>query len=145
MAQTASDLMRRDFVSTHPSESLLEAERIMRLARIRHLPVLDAGNLVGVISHRDVLESAIPSIDARPTQEKLEHLRSVTVETVMSHDPVTVGAAVSLTDAAILMLRHKIGCLPVVDPNGGSHVVGLLTESDLVRAAYVPDYTGASD
>jgi CBS domain-containing membrane protein len=144
--KTVGDLMRKDFVSIQPTDSLLDAERIMRLARIRHLPVLDGSNLVGVLTHRDVLENAIAAIDDTHPEEKLEHLRGVPVEQVMAREPVTATTDLPLADAAVRMLRHKIGCLPVVEPSeGAARAIGLVTESDLVRAAYVPNFADGSD
>ena len=54
--------MREEVITVHPDESLLDADKIMRLARIRHLPVVRDGILVGVVSHRDVLESSSDTI-----------------------------------------------------------------------------------
>ena len=55
--------MRTNFVSAAPDDSLLEADRIMRLARIRHLPVVEKGLLVGLLSHRDVLAASISRLE----------------------------------------------------------------------------------
>ena len=55
--------MRTNFVSAAPDDSLLEADRIMRLARIRHLPVVEKGVLVGLLSHRDVLAASIARLE----------------------------------------------------------------------------------
>jgi CBS domain-containing membrane protein len=132
--------MRRDFVSLGPGDSLLEAERIMRLARIRHLPIVDSDRLVGVLSHRDLLEGAISSAQDVPVDARIEHLRDTNVEQVMRREPWTVEVKTSLREAAVRMLSLKIGCLPVVETrDDGPVMVGLITESDLLRAAYVPE------
>jgi len=139
-------LMRRNFVSIGPAESLLDADRIMRLARIRHLPVVEAGRLVGVLSHRDVVDASLSRLDRCEPSERADHLRRNAVAEVMQRNPYTANEGTTLGDAALRMLRLKIGCLPVVrsGPNG-EELVGLITESDLLRAAYVPDFAGASD
>lgn len=121
---TVDSLMRRNFTSVDSMESLLQADWLMRLARIRHLPVVDAGRVVGVLSHRDVLEASTST-------------RAVTVADVMRPEPCTVEAKTTLAEAARRMLRLRIGCLPVVRPGrDGEELIGLLTESDLLRAAY---------
>jgi len=138
--------MRRHYVSVRPDESLLEADRIMRLARIRHLPVVDAGRLVGVLSHRDVLEAGIPPLRGGPSDDRTNHLRGIAIADVMRTNPYTAEIATTLCDAARRMLRLKIGCLPVVRRGReGEELVGLITESDLLRAAYAPDFDEASD
>ena len=143
---TVARLMRKHFVSVAPAESLLDADRIMRLARIRHLPVIEAGRLVGVLSHRDVLDASIARLERREGGERADHLRGITIAEVMQRDPYTALESTTLGDAARRMLRLKIGCLPVVrSGDKGEQVIGLITESDLLRAAYAPDFEDASD
>lgn len=139
-------LMRANFISAAPEDSLLEADRIMRLARIRHLPVVKKGVLVGLISHRDVLSASIAKLEKCEPTARLDHLRSISIGEVMQREVETALETTTLASAARRMLRLKIGCLPVVraGPDGPS-LVGLVTESDLLRAAYAPDFYGASD
>ncbi len=144
--RTVATLMRSNFVSAAPDDSLLEADRIMRLARIRHLPVVEKGVLVGLLSHRDVLAASLSGLEHCEPSERLDHLRRVPISQVMQRDLSTGTEATTLADAARRMLGLKIGCLPVVRPGpGGPRLVGILTESDLLRAAYASDFTGASD
>ncbi len=129
-----------------PEDTLLEAERILRIARIRHLPIVDGGILVGILSHRDVLEASLPCKESEWWRRNVDHLRKLTVGEVMRIEPWTAKPAASLQEAAERMLRFKIGCLPVVERGkSGPRIVGLLTESDLLRAAYTPAFQGASD
>ena len=144
---TVATLMRTNFVAAGPEDSLLEADRIMRLARIRHLPVVDKGVLVGLLSHRDVLAASISRLERCDPAERLNHLRGIPIRSVMTRE-LTVGTEeTALADAARRMLRLKIGCLPIVRAaaDGQLQLVGILTESDLLRAAYAPDFAGASD
>ena len=139
MAETTGlvgEVMRRDFVSLAPGDSMLEAERIMRLGRIRHLPIIESSRLVGVLSHRDLMEGSLASVRDVSTEDRIAHLRSTPIECVMRRDPWTVESDTPLREAAMRMLNLKIGCLPVVEPAGT--VVGLITESDLLLAAYQP-------
>ncbi len=138
--------MRTNYVSVAPEESLLEADRIMRLARIRHLPVVDSGRLVGVLSHRDVLDASIARLETCDGVERVEHLRRIPISAVMQREPYTATENLTLGDAARRMLRLKIGCLPVVRAGrNGDEMIGLVTESDLLRAAYAPEFEDASD
>jgi CBS domain-containing membrane protein len=138
--------MRTQFISMTPEDNLLEADRIMRLARIRHLPIARKGILVGLVSHRDILAASISKLEEREPAERLEHLRGITVGQLMQRDPITASAETTLAEAARRMLRLKIGCLPVVRSSlDGPELVGIVTESDLLRAAYAPDFNEASD
>jgi CBS domain-containing membrane protein len=144
--RTVSGLMRANFISVGPDDTLLEADRIMRLARIRHLPVVRNGTLVALLSHRDVLSASISELEKCDPAERLNHLRKIPVSAVMRGSLYTATEETTLADAARRMLRAKIGCLPVVRPGtDGPLLLGLITESDLLRAAYVPDFDGASD
>jgi CBS domain-containing protein len=130
---TVDSLMQRNFTSVTSAASLVQADGLMRLARMRHLPVVDSGRLVGVLSHRDVLEASDPT-------------RALTVDEVMHAEPCTVQVKMTLGDAARRMLRFRVGCLPVVQSgHGGNEMIGLLTERDLLRAAYAPDADDGSD
>jgi CBS domain-containing membrane protein len=143
---TVSQLMRTNFVSVRSDESLLDADRIMRLARIRHLPVVEAGRLVGVLSHRDVLDASIARLEKSDGVERAQHLRAISIAEVMHRDPYTATEGTTLGDAARRMLRLKVGCLPVIRRGrSGQELVGLVTESDLLRAAYAPEFDEASD
>ncbi len=141
-----ASLVRRRFISVAPEETLLDADRVMRLARIRHLPVVRKGILVGLLSHRDVLAASIAKLEQIGPGERLEHLRRIPIAEVMQTRLDTATEATSLAEAARRILSLKIGCLPVVRAGSdGPVLVGLVTESDLLRAAYAPDFDGASD
>ena len=143
---TVGRLMRTQFICMSPEDNLLEADRIMRLARVRHLPVARKGILVGVLSHRDILAASIAKLEERDPAERLEHLRGISISQLMQKQPYTATAETTLVEAAQRMLRLKIGCLPVVRASlDGPELIGLVTESDLLRAAYAPDFNDASD
>jgi len=104
-----------------PGDSVAKALREMELSAIRHLPVVDKGAVVGLVTQRDLL--AHRGSDS----EK--------IRTLMHTDVVTVGPETAAYQAAYLILRHSIGSVPVVDDHGA--LVGIVTDTDFVRAAYV--------
>ena len=133
--------MRSVFIHAEVDETLLQVAGIMQLARIRHLPVLDNGLLVGIVSHRDLLEYAQPPLEANDAAGRRAHLARISVASVMRSSVHGVSPDTTLAEAAEEMLRYKIGCLPVVVPaDGGQRMVGLITESDLLAAAYLPRF-----
>lgn len=131
-------IMRREFASLHAEDRLDLAEQVMKVGRVRHLPVLDQdGHVVGIVSSRDLLEASLSSVLDVDPASRHGFLRSVTVAEVMRHDVETVEESTSLLGAASRMVRHKIGCLPIVRADGV--MTGLVTETDLLIAAYLPE------
>lgn len=137
-ARPVSEIMRREFATLRESDRLDLADQVMKVGRVRHLPVLaEDGRLVGIVSSRDLLEASLTSVlDFDPTSRR-GFLHSVAVSEVMRRDVETVEERTPLLGAASRMIRHKIGCLPVVRPDGV--MIGLVTETDLLIAAYLPD------
>jgi CBS domain-containing protein len=135
--QPVENVMTRDYVSVEPGERLDFVDDVMQLGRIRHMPVLEGGKLVGIVSQRDLLAASLSRALDFDAQQRRSFMRSVEVSEVMSRNPITIAPGASLRDAARVLLRHRIGCLPVVDEAGT--VVGLLTETDLLRGVYADD------
>jgi acetoin utilization protein AcuB len=106
------------------------ADGLMCMGRIRHLPVLDGGRVVGVVSQRDLFRSALAAALGLGSQAQTKLLKTLRVKEVMSEPPVTIGAGAAVAEAARLMLERKIGCLPVTADGA---LVGIVTESDLLR------------
>jgi len=131
-----SDIMRRDFVSLEQDDKLDFADQVMRLGRIRHLPVVSAGRLVGIVSNRDLLSASLSRVLDHASRQQSSFLRMIDVKEVMTRDVKTVTPETLLSEAARLMLRHKVGCLVVAGSDG--EAVGLVTETDLIREAYLP-------
>ncbi len=118
------DIMRSPAVAIAPETTLEDAYRTMREKGFRHLPVLESGRLVGVITDRD-LRLATSSLAPSPFPPGSR------VEEVMSRAPLTADRLDPVEDAARTMRERKIGCLPVV-ANGT--LVGIITGLDLLDA-----------
>jgi CBS domain-containing protein len=129
------DVMRREFVSLRIGDRLDLAEDIMSLGRVRHMPVMEEGRLVGIVSQRDLLAHSLSkALDFAP-QDRRTFLKSVDVSEAMTRNVITIEASASLEEAARLMIRHRVGCLPVLAEGG--EPIGIVTETDLIRAAYL--------
>jgi len=135
--EPVSTVMRTEFASVASKERLDLADDVMKLGRIRHLPVVDGRRLVGVVSQRDLLAAGLSRALDFGGDQRRSFMRSVEVAEVMAARPITVQPGTTLREAALLMVQHQIGCLPVVDEAGGA--VGLVTETDLLRAIYEID------
>lgn len=133
---TVAELMRRNFISLAPEDSLLDAFQLMRLARLRLLPVVRQGVLVGVLGYRDLNQAMLRELLGNPAPA----LEALLVENVMDAPTVTIAPEARLMDAATSLCRSSQGCLPVVEPGQrGPRLLGLVTESDLLRVAFGPD------
>ena len=131
-------IMRRDFVIADPDESLEGARQTMRMAGLRHLLVIHGDRLVGILSYRDLLERLLT---AQETDGNPPAGSAARVGDLMTRSPSFVTPGTPLSDAADRVCRHGFGCLPVLeDPVGGpaetGRLVGIVTERDLLRAAY---------
>ncbi|MGH8056628.1 MAG: CBS domain-containing protein [Candidatus Entotheonellia bacterium] len=125
------DRMRRSVMTITPGESLNMAQERMRRHGIRHLPVVQNGRLVGIVTDRDVRQTWASPAAALSTHELLYLLDKVTVGEIMTHKLITVTPDTPLIQAAQLLHTHKIGGLPVVE---GEALVGIITETDLLQA-----------
>jgi CBS domain-containing protein len=136
-ARPVSEIMRREFASLREDDRLDLADQVMKVGRVRHLPVLsDDGHVVGIVSSRDLLEASLTSVLDFDPASRRGFLRSVAVSEVMRRDVETVEESTPLLGAARRMIQHKIGCLPIVRTDGV--MIGLVTETDLLAAAYLP-------
>jgi CBS domain-containing membrane protein len=118
-----SSVMSSPVISVEPDHSLSFAAGIMNLKRVRHLPVCDAGQLVGLVSQRDVM--AAQAAELATPQEM-----SVPVARIMKTDVWTVSPETPVLEAALIMVDHRYGCLPVLHEG---RLVGIVTAIDLMR------------
>lgn len=121
--------MQEKVVTISAGDRLSTVEDIMTLGRVRHIPVVRGGRLVGVVSERDLLRVSLSHL-AQSSHENRAFLDVVDISRVMSSPPITVSPDACAEEAALIMADEKIGCLPVVR---GSELVGLVTETDLLR------------
>ncbi len=128
-----ADLMTRELVTLEETDDLGLAEALVDLVRVRHLPVVHGGRLVGLVTHRDLLRALAEGKNRR-----------VTAADVMRREVRTVTPHTPLREAGEAMLDYKIGCLPVVEDG---KLVGIVTEADLVKFALevITDFDTAAD
>ena len=131
-----SEIMQREVATLREQDHLTVADDVMRLGQVRHMPVLAGERLVGIVSNRDLLAASLTSALEFGARERRAFLRSVEVREVMTKDVVSVGPDMTIAKAARILIERRIGCLPVVK---GEELVGIVTETDLLRAAYLDD------
>ncbi len=122
--------MTRDPIRVAPADTLADALRLTREHRIRHLPVVEGGELVGIVSDRDI-RLAMPSPLTVADDDRAAFLQRTPVSAIMTREVISAGPLDTVEDAAKLFRRHRVGSLPVVDAAGG--LLGILTETDILH------------
>jgi CBS domain-containing membrane protein len=141
IAQFVRDLMTADIVTLGRNDKLLVADDVMRLGRIRHLPIVDEdGRLAGILSQRDLFHSGLIRALGYGSHAQRRALDMVDVKEAMRTEVVTTTPDTPLRDAARTMQERKIGCLVVMQ---GEQIAGILTESDFVKC--VAETAGGAD
>ncbi|HEU4429398.1 MAG TPA: CBS domain-containing protein [Myxococcota bacterium] len=130
MADRVRDIMETKLVTISANERLSTVDDIMTLGRVRHIPVVQAGRLVGVVSQRDLLRASLSAFSEHRDAERRAFLSVVEIARVMSTPPIVVSPEATIEQAAAIMASKRIGCLPVL---ADDELVGMITETDILR------------
>lgn len=132
--------MTTDVVSVGPDTSLLKVGKLMKDHHIRRIPVVDDnGQVVGIISDRDVRDASPSKATTLDMYEMHYLLAELKAKNIMTAKPITVKPTDTVEQAALIMLDNKVGGMPVVDDNG--KLVGIISDHDVFKA--LVDITGA--
>ncbi len=124
------EIMATDIESVDRNDNLRTVEDRMATKQLRHLPVLEQGEVVGMVTQRDLFKAAMSSAMGYGAKAQQAYLQSVRVKEIMTYPVVTIAPDTSVAAAAEMIITKGIGCLPVVD---GTTLVGLITKTDLLR------------
>lgn len=125
------DFMTRKVVYISPDTTIAHAAEIMRDQKLHRLPVIENDKLVGLVTEGTIAEASPSKATSLSIYEMNYLLNKTKVKDVMIHDVVTISQYASLEDATYLMLKNKIGILPVVD---NEQVYGIITDRDIFKA-----------
>jgi CBS domain-containing protein len=129
LRDSVRDIMQTKIVTISVTERLSTVEDIMTLGRVRHIPVVHGGKLVGVLSQRDLLRASLSELGSFGNEARRAFLHAIEIDRVMSAPPITIEPDAAVQLAAHVMADQKIGCLPVVEDG---ELVGLVTETDVL-------------
>lgn len=130
----ASDLMTARPTTIRPEATIRQAVALLQDLDVRHLPVVDVeGQLVGMLSDRDLRALTIPFISAGESQGTLVTALGSPVSSVMTSDVLSVEPETDVDEIVELMLENRIGAVPVVDRDSG--LVGIVSYMDVLREA----------
>jgi acetoin utilization protein AcuB len=132
-----ADWMTKQVITVGPGESVSHAMRLMKDKGIKHLPVVENGAVVGVISDRDIRAYTPSKATALDVYEINYLLAQATVKDAMGPQLATTTPDTPIEQAAQLLLDRDIGCLPVIDKG---LLVGIISDRDIFRA--LVDITG---
>ncbi|MCK9175985.1 MAG: CBS and ACT domain-containing protein [Desulforhopalus sp.] len=127
------DKMVTELVMVSPQDTILGTRRVMIEKQIRHMPVVEDGRLVGIVTDRDIRD-AMPSllfeegIEPQVCSEIADHV----IADIMTRNPITISVAHTLQDALLIMYHKKVGAFPVVDEEG--HLLGIISIRDILKA-----------
>lgn len=116
--------MTREVYTVTPDNTVAHARKLMLTHDISRLPVVEGTMLKGIITITDIADALVRKYPNRPAN-------SILVSEIMTRDVVTIEGTKSVKTAASLMLKHNIGGLPVVAPDGT--LEGIITRTDLTR------------
>ncbi len=129
--------MTRDLITVTPETTIRQIYEIFDKYSIRRVPVVSGANLLGIVSHKDIRRIIFPELSGeRPELE--QKLSAVQAGDVMTRDLITIEQLAPIEEAALLMHRHKIGGLPVMEEQ---RLIGIITEHDVFEALL--EVTGA--
>lgn len=129
----AADVMTEDPLWVEVHATLGDAVRKLLEAGVRHLPVLEKGVVVGMLSDRDLRSGSSSLLRADDWPGELSKYLGEPVKSLMSEPVQAVMPDSDLKDAVDLMLRAHVGAVPVVDPES-NRLVGIISYLDVLRA-----------
>lgn len=124
------DVMQSRLITIEPKTTLPQATRLAAERRVRHLPVVQDGDLVGIVSDRDLKQAMASPATSLEAHELNYLLNRLTVAEIMTRAVVTIGPNSPIEEAARLMVQDKISALPVTE---GGRLIGIVTETDLLE------------
>ena len=134
----------RDYMTPDPQtldikHTLLDAALMLHRLELRHIPILDDGRLVGILTDRDVARVAPSMLMGISPQDYNRLFEDTPVTKVMTRNLYTTTPEAPLIEAINLFFNHKLGCLPVLE---GDRLVGIITVVDMLRVLH--DLVGSS-
>jgi len=133
------EIMTTRVATVSMDDRLSVIKDIFEQAHFRHLLVLEEGELVGVISDRDLFRAISPYLDSEAEMNRDTETLNRRAHQIMTRHPVTVAAHLTVREGIKLMLEKNVSCLPVLD-NGA--LVGIISWKDFLRTALEQDGLG---
>lgn len=128
MNERIRSIMTTDVMTVHPEDSLEVVKKLLFEKHFHHLPVVDNGKLVGIITSWDLIKS----------NKKFEEYGNFKVKELMTKKVATLGPNESLGAAAMIFLKHLFHGLPIIDDE--RNLVGIITTHDILKYNFLKEY-----
>ena len=125
-----NELMETDVVTVGRNDDLRVVDDIMAERHIRHIPVVEEGAVVGLVTQRDVFKARMSATMGFGEKSQRAFLHTVAVKEIMAHPVTSIPPETSVTEAIDLIIDKGIGCLPVVQDG---QLIGIITKTNLLR------------
>ena len=125
------DWMAEEIITVDENTSVMLATRMMKENNVRRLPIVSHGQLIGIVTDRDLKEASPSKTSSLDIHELYYLLSEMRLKEIMTKNPVSLRSDETMEMAAMTMLENKISGLPITDDSG--HLVGLISESDVMR------------
>ncbi len=129
--QSVAHIMTTRVVTVEMDEMLAKVQKLFHTFKFHHILVIEDGKLVGIISDRDLLKAVSPYVGTLSETPRDLATLSKRVHQIMSHHPITVGVLTTLQEAALVMIKEGVSCLPVVSAD--RRLLGVITWKDLLK------------
>lgn len=129
-----ADIMTRELHTAAPDWTVWEAMKVMKEQRIRHLPVVDDGLVLGIISERDLRDECVPPLVGIVARDQADDMLDQTLDAVLREDIITITPDTSLQAATRIFIEQRIGALLVVNDDDDT-LAGILSVIDVLQAA----------
>ena len=127
---TVKEIMSKNLISVSPTERIIHARRQMIEEHVGRLPVVDEGELVGMITSKDLMRAFIEFRKSVPEKYQKSQIKDLLVEDIMSKNPTFVSKDLSITEVSNIIMETGFNGLPVVEDG---EVVGIITQTDILR------------
>ncbi|MEE8432115.1 MAG: CBS domain-containing protein [Candidatus Desulfatibia sp.] len=126
-----NEIMTTKVITIEMDDTLGQIQKIFEKHKFHHLLIVDDGELIGIISDRDVLKEISPYVNTISEDSRARQTLKKKAHQIMSRKPITVEPDTLVDDAASIMLKKNISCLPVVSPSG--NIDGILSWKDILK------------
>jgi len=126
-----NEIMTTKVITIEMDATLGQIQKIFEKHKFHHLLIVEEGELIGIISDRDVLKEVSPHVNTISEDSRARQTLKKKAHQIMSRKPITVESDTLVDDAASIMFKKNISCLPVVSPSG--NIDGILSWKDILK------------
>lgn len=127
-----NEIMHTDVAVLTPQSSLRDVAELMRERDVRHVPILESGNIVGIVSDRDIRLYVADLFQSQGETEIEANRRALTIRNIMQTKPLQVDPSADVDEVVDLLLEYRIGAVLVSDSQG--ILRGIVSYEDILRA-----------